>query len=61
VHGGDSPQKLEALRVQLTAEPDLSLVERAERLRQQHGIVVSGPTLLARASRGPRAESKKSA
>jgi transposase len=41
----DSPEKLEALRAQLTAEPDLSLVERAERLRQEHGLVVSGPTL----------------
>src|SRR5438270_14097949 len=41
----DSPEKLEALRAQLTAEPDLSLVERAERLRQQHGLGVSGPTL----------------
>jgi transposase len=41
----DSPEKLEALRAQLRAEPDLSLVERAERLRQQHGLGVSGPTL----------------
>ena len=41
----DSPEKLAALRAQLEAEPDLSLVERAERLRQEHGIGVSGPTL----------------
>jgi transposase len=41
----DSAEKLEALRAQLTAEPDLTLVERCERLRQQHGIVVSEPTL----------------
>src|SRR5690348_3257521 len=36
----DSPEKLEALRAQLTAEPDLSLVERCERLRQEHGLQV---------------------
>jgi transposase len=41
----NSPEKLEALRAQLQAEPDLSLAERAERLRQAHGIEVSGPTL----------------
>jgi transposase len=41
----NSPEKLAALRAQLEAEPDLSLAERAERLRQEHGIVVSGPTL----------------
>jgi transposase len=41
----DSPEKLEALRAQLEADPDLSLAERAERLGQEHGIVVSGPTL----------------
>ena len=41
----DSPQKLEALRAQLESEPELSLEERAERLGQEHGIVVSGPTL----------------
>jgi transposase len=41
----DSPEKLEALRAQLTAEPDLSLVERCERLRQQHGLQVSEATL----------------
>ena len=34
----DSAQKLDALRAQLLAEPDLSLEERCERLRQQHGI-----------------------
>jgi transposase len=41
----DNPEKLQALRAQLETEPDLSLAERAERLRQTHGIVVSGPTL----------------
>src|SRR5436309_1943173 len=41
----DSAEKLEALRAQLAAEPDLTLVERCERLRQQHGILVSEPTL----------------
>ena len=41
----NSPEKLAALRAQLAAEPDLSLAERAERLRQEHGIVVRGPTL----------------
>src|SRR5690348_14161263 len=41
----DSPEKLQALRAQLEAEPDLSLAERAERLGQEHGILVSGPTL----------------
>ena len=41
----DSPEKLQALRAQLEAEPDLSLAERAERLRQEHGIVVSASTL----------------
>ena len=41
----DSPEKLQALRAQLEADPDLSLAERAERLGQEHGIVVSGPTL----------------
>jgi transposase len=41
----DSPEKLEALRAQLEAEPDLSLAERAERLRHEHGLLVSGPTL----------------
>ena len=41
----DSPEKLEALRAQLSAEPDLTLEERCERLRQQHGIGVSAPTL----------------
>ena len=34
----DRPEKLEALRAQLRAEPDLSLVERCERLRQEHGL-----------------------
>jgi transposase len=41
----DSPEKLEALRVQLRAEPDLSLVERCERLRQEQGLQVSEATL----------------
>jgi transposase len=41
----DSAEKLAALRAQLSAEPDLSLEERCERLRQQHGIVVSASTL----------------
>jgi transposase len=41
----DSAQKLEALRAQLLAEPDLTLEERCERLRQQHGIGVSASTL----------------
>jgi transposase len=41
----DSAEKLEALRAQLAAEPDLSLEERCERLRHQHGIVVSASTL----------------
>jgi putative transposase len=41
----DSAEKLDALRAQLAAEPDLTLVERGERLRQQHGITVSEPTL----------------
>jgi len=41
----DSAEKLETLRAQLTAEPDLTLEERCERLRQQHGIQVSAPTL----------------
>ena len=41
----DRPEKLEALRAQLTAEPDLSLVERCERLRQEHGLQVSEATL----------------
>jgi transposase len=41
----DSAEKLEALRAQLRAEPDLSLSERCERLRQEHGIVVSASTL----------------
>ena len=41
----NSPEKLEALRAQLQAQPDLSLAERAERLAQEHGILVSGPTL----------------
>jgi transposase len=38
------PEKLEALRAQLVAEPDLSLVERCERLRQDHGLQVSEAT-----------------
>src|SRR5437764_11293828 len=41
----DSPEKLQALRAQLAAEPDLSLVERCERLRQEHGLQVSEATL----------------
>jgi transposase len=41
----ESPEKLAALRTQLLAEPDLTLVERGERLRQQHAIGVSAPTL----------------
>ena len=41
----DSAEKLEALRAQLDTEPDLTLEERAERLRQEHGIAVSGSTL----------------
>jgi transposase len=41
----DSPQKLEALRAQLRAEPDLTLEQRCERLCQQYGIRVSAPTL----------------
>jgi transposase len=41
----DSPEKLEALRAQLRAEPDLSLVERCERLRQEHGLQVNKATL----------------
>src|SRR5947209_6620159 len=36
-----SPEQLEALRAQLSTEPDLTLVERRERLRQQHGLLVS--------------------
>jgi len=48
----DSPDKLEALRAQLTAEPDLTLEERCERLRQQHGIRVSAPTLSRLLRRG---------
>ena len=40
-----SPEQLEALRVQLSSEPDLTLVERSERLRQQHGLLVSEATL----------------
>jgi transposase len=41
----DSAEKLELLRAQLQAETDLTLEERAERLRQQHGLVVSAATL----------------
>jgi|SRR5689334_22299159 transposase len=41
----DSAEKLEALRAQLLTEPDLTLEERCERLRQQHGIQVSASTL----------------
>jgi transposase len=41
----DRPEKLEALRAQLRAEPDLSLVERCERLRQEQGLQVSEATL----------------
>jgi transposase len=44
----DCAEKLEALRAQLAAEPDLTLVERCERLRQQHGLTVSEPTLSRR-------------
>jgi transposase len=41
----DRPEKLAALRAQLRADPDLSLVERCERLRQGRGIQVSEATL----------------
>src|SRR5437588_1253597 len=41
----DSAEKLAALRAQLRAEPDLTLEERCERLRQQHRIGVSASTL----------------
>ena len=41
----DSAEKLAALRAQLRAEPDLTLEERCERLRQEQGLVVSASTL----------------
>ena len=41
----ERPETLEALRAQLTAEPDLSLAERCERLRQEQGLQVSEATL----------------
>ena len=57
----DSPEKLEALRAQLTAEPDLSLVERCERLRQAQGLQVSEATLSRVLRRGLGWSLKKSA
>jgi transposase len=41
----NSAEKLAALRAQLRAEPDLTLEERCERLRQEQGFVVSASTL----------------
>src|SRR5689334_19958943 len=41
----DSPEKREAWRAQLAADPGRPLVERGERLRQPHGLPVSEATL----------------
>ena len=41
----ERPETLDALRAQLRAEPDWSLGERCERLRQEQGLQVSAATL----------------
>ena len=48
----EGAEKLDAVRAQLAAEPDLTLEERCERLRQPHGLRVSAPTLSRLLRRG---------